>query len=82
MSEQAFQSQSEFSQQQMWYSGTVTNQKIVTTSQTENTISGVSFLRLLEHQYGIYASLRLVWLLFSSTQQSMSSPEEKAASPP
>ncbi|XP_056883449.1 nebulin-related-anchoring protein isoform X2 [Takifugu flavidus] len=36
---QAFQSQSEFSQQQMWYSGTVTNQKIVTTSQTENTIS-------------------------------------------
>eukprot|EP00066_Takifugu_rubripes_P015396 XP_011604662.1 PREDICTED: nebulin-related-anchoring protein isoform X3 [Takifugu rubripes] len=38
-SSEAFQSQSEFSQQQMWYSGTVTNQKIVTTSQTENTIS-------------------------------------------
>lgn len=46
LSQQAFQSQSAFSQQQMWYSGTVTNQKIVTTSQTEN-ISDVSFLILL-----------------------------------
>lgn len=39
---QAFQSQSEFSQQQTWYSGVVTNQKIVTMSQAEQTISDVS----------------------------------------
>lgn len=43
LSKQAFQCQSEFSQQQMWYSGTVTNQKTVTTAETENTISDVSF---------------------------------------
>lgn len=39
---QAFQSQSEFSQQQTWFSGSVTNQKIVTMSQAEQTISDVS----------------------------------------
>lgn len=42
---QAFQSQSEFSQQQTWFSGSVTNQKIVTMSQAEQTISDVSLPR-------------------------------------
>lgn len=42
-SKQAFQSQSEFSQQQTWYSGTVTNQEVVTMSQAQ-TVSDVSTL--------------------------------------
>ncbi|CAG12601.1 unnamed protein product, partial [Tetraodon nigroviridis] len=42
LASQAFQSRSEFSQQQMWFSDTVTNQKMVTTSQTENTVSDYS----------------------------------------
>lgn len=43
MSKQAFQSQSEFSQQQTWYSGTVTNQEVVTMSQkTQKTLDDVS----------------------------------------
>ncbi|KAM3592402.1 uncharacterized protein V6R79_018167 [Siganus canaliculatus] len=39
MASQAFQSQSEFSQQQTYYSGMVANQKIVTMSQSQKTIS-------------------------------------------
>ena len=39
--EQAFQSQTE-SQQQSWYSGMVTNQEIVTMSQSQKTMSDVS----------------------------------------
>uniref|UniRef100_A0A669AV51 Nebulin-related anchoring protein n=1 Tax=Oreochromis niloticus TaxID=8128 RepID=A0A669AV51_ORENI len=39
----AFQSQSEFSQQQTWYSGMVSNQEIVTMSQAQNTISDVKY---------------------------------------
>ncbi|XP_068610863.1 LOW QUALITY PROTEIN: nebulin-related-anchoring protein [Brachionichthys hirsutus] len=39
----ASQSQSEFSQQQTWYSGMVTNQKIVSMSQAQKAISGVTF---------------------------------------
>lgn len=54
-SKQAFQSQSEFSQQQTWYSGMVTNQKIVTMSQTENTISDVSTC-YQKPKYGIILS--------------------------
>ncbi|XP_065805934.1 nebulin-related-anchoring protein isoform X1 [Labrus bergylta] len=42
-SSQAFKSQSEFSQQQTWYSGTVTNQEVVTMSQAQKTISDVNF---------------------------------------
>ncbi|XP_042079220.1 nebulin-related-anchoring protein isoform X1 [Haplochromis burtoni] len=42
-SQQAFQSQSEFSQQQTWYSGMVSNQEIVTMSQAQNTISDVKY---------------------------------------
>uniref|UniRef100_A0A7N6BSZ5 LIM zinc-binding domain-containing protein n=1 Tax=Anabas testudineus TaxID=64144 RepID=A0A7N6BSZ5_ANATE len=44
--EKAFQSQSqsEFSQQQTWYSGTVTNQEVVTMSQAQKTVSDVSTL--------------------------------------
>ncbi|KAM3592403.1 uncharacterized protein V6R79_018167 [Siganus canaliculatus] len=38
-SSEAFQSQSEFSQQQTYYSGMVANQKIVTMSQSQKTIS-------------------------------------------
>ncbi|CAI5658860.1 unnamed protein product [Oreochromis niloticus] len=37
------QSQSEFSQQQTWYSGMVSNQEIVTMSQAQNTISDVKY---------------------------------------
>ncbi|XP_068439400.1 nebulin-related-anchoring protein [Clinocottus analis] len=40
---QAFQSQSEFSQQQTWYSGMVTNQETVTMSQAQNTINDVKY---------------------------------------
>ncbi|XP_076743628.1 nebulin-related-anchoring protein isoform X3 [Maylandia zebra] len=39
----ASQSQSEFSQQQTWYSGMVSNQEIVTMSQAQNTISDVKY---------------------------------------
>ncbi|XP_041828983.1 nebulin-related-anchoring protein isoform X2 [Melanotaenia boesemani] len=42
-SSESFQSQSEFSQQQTWYSGMVTNQEIVTMSQAQKTISDVKY---------------------------------------
>lgn len=41
-SKQAFQSKSEFSQQQSFYSNMVTNQQIVTMSQAQQNISDVS----------------------------------------
>ncbi|KAM8836590.1 nebulin-related-anchoring protein [Spinachia spinachia] len=44
MSSQAFQSQSEFSQQQTWYSGMVTNQEVVTVSQAQKTLSDVEYM--------------------------------------
>lgn len=44
---QAFQAQSEFSQQQSWYSGMVTNQQIVTMSEAQKTISDVSLYKYL-----------------------------------
>lgn len=44
---QSFQSKSEFSQQQTWYSGMVTNQEIVTMSQAQKTISDVSTYTVL-----------------------------------
>ncbi|KAM6964274.1 nebulin-related-anchoring protein isoform 2-T2 [Tautogolabrus adspersus] len=47
-SSEAFKSQSEFSQQQTWYSGTVTNQEIVTMSQAQKTISDVNFTEEFE----------------------------------
>ncbi|XP_068162004.1 nebulin-related-anchoring protein isoform X2 [Antennarius striatus] len=40
-SSEAFQTQSEFSQQQTWHSGMVTNQKIVSMSQAQKTITGM-----------------------------------------
>ncbi|XP_034564098.1 nebulin-related-anchoring protein [Notolabrus celidotus] len=43
MASQAFQSQSEYSQQQTWSSSTMTNQKVVTMSQNQETISDVKF---------------------------------------
>ncbi|XP_044033613.1 nebulin-related-anchoring protein isoform X3 [Siniperca chuatsi] len=52
MASQAFQSQSEFSQQQTWYSGMVTNQKIVTMSQAQNTISDVKYTEEYEQSKG------------------------------
>ncbi|XP_013769872.1 nebulin-related-anchoring protein isoform X2 [Pundamilia nyererei] len=42
-SSEGFQSQSEFSQQQTWYSGMVSNQEIVTMSQAQNNISDVKY---------------------------------------
>ncbi|XP_014889398.1 nebulin-related-anchoring protein isoform X4 [Poecilia latipinna] len=50
---QAFQSQSEFSQQQQtWYSGMVTNQEIVTMSQAQKTISDVKYKEEYEQSEG------------------------------
>nr|XP_046233672.1 nebulin-related-anchoring protein isoform X3 [Scatophagus argus] len=49
---QAFQSQSEFSQQQTWYSGMVTNQKTVTMSQAQKTISDVKYTEEYEQSKG------------------------------
>ncbi|XP_014828848.1 PREDICTED: nebulin-related-anchoring protein isoform X5 [Poecilia mexicana] len=50
---QAFQSQSEFSQQQQtWYSGMVTNQEIVTMSQAQKTISDVKYKEEYEESEG------------------------------
>ncbi|XP_075948940.1 nebulin-related-anchoring protein [Anarhichas minor] len=43
MASQTFQSQSEFSQQQSWYSGMVTNQEVVTMSQAEKTLNDVKY---------------------------------------
>ncbi|CAK6956632.1 nebulin-related-anchoring protein isoform X1 [Scomber scombrus] len=52
MASQAFQSQSEFSQQQTWYSGMVTNQEIVTVSQAQKTISDVKYTEEYEQSKG------------------------------
>ncbi|XP_067431782.1 nebulin-related-anchoring protein isoform X1 [Thunnus thynnus] len=52
MASQAFQSQSEFSQQQTWYSGMVTNQEIVTISQAQKTISDVNYSEEYEQSQG------------------------------
>lgn len=51
-SSEAFQSQSQFSQQQTWYSGTVTNQEIVTMSQAQKTISDVKYTEEYEQSKG------------------------------
>ncbi|KAM7370772.1 hypothetical protein PAMP_010293 [Pampus punctatissimus] len=52
MASQGFQSQSEFSQQQTWYSGMVTNQEIVTMSQAQKTISDVKYTEEYEQSKG------------------------------
>ncbi|XP_053196690.1 nebulin-related-anchoring protein isoform X1 [Scomber japonicus] len=52
MFKQAFQSQSEFSQQQTWYSGMVTNQEVVTVSQAQKTISDVKYTEEYEQSKG------------------------------
>ncbi|XP_074475422.1 nebulin-related-anchoring protein isoform X2 [Sebastes fasciatus] len=52
MTSQAFQSQSEFSQQQTWYSGSVTNQEIVTMSQAQKNISDVKYTEEYEQSKG------------------------------
>ncbi|XP_017293968.1 nebulin-related-anchoring protein [Kryptolebias marmoratus] len=49
---QAFQSQSEFSQQQAWYSGTVTNQEVVTMSQAQKSISDMKYSEEYEASKG------------------------------
>ncbi|XP_021167746.2 nebulin-related-anchoring protein isoform X2 [Fundulus heteroclitus] len=51
-SSEAFQSQSEFSQQQTWYSGMVTNQEIVTMSEAQKTISDVKYKAEYEESKG------------------------------
>ncbi|XP_032357245.1 nebulin-related-anchoring protein isoform X2 [Etheostoma spectabile] len=51
-SSEAFQSKSEFSQQQTWYSGMVTNQEIVTMSQAQKTISDVNYAQDYEQSKG------------------------------
>ncbi|MEQ2254370.1 hypothetical protein ILYODFUR_003085 [Ilyodon furcidens] len=51
-SSEAFQSQSEFSQQQTWYSGMVTNQEIVTMSEAQKTISDVKYKEEYEESKG------------------------------
>ncbi|XP_033975789.1 nebulin-related-anchoring protein isoform X1 [Trematomus bernacchii] len=51
-SQQAFQSESEFSQQQMWYSGQVTNQEIVTMSQAQQSSSDVKYTEEYEESKG------------------------------
>ncbi|XP_028989639.1 nebulin-related-anchoring protein isoform X2 [Betta splendens] len=52
MSGQACQSQAAFSQQQSWYSGTVTNQEVVTMSQAQKTLSDVKFTEEYEQSKG------------------------------
>lgn len=52
MASQAFQSQSEFSQQQTWYSGMVTNQEIVTMSQAQNSTGDVNYTEEYEQSKG------------------------------
>ncbi|KAK2884741.1 hypothetical protein Q8A73_021215 [Channa argus] len=42
-SSETFQSQSEFAQQQMWYSGMVTNQEVVTMSQAQTAVSNANY---------------------------------------
>ncbi|KAJ0015993.1 hypothetical protein NQD34_014283 [Periophthalmus magnuspinnatus] len=53
MASQAFQSRSEFSQQQQqWYSGMVTNQEIITMSQAQKNISDVKYTEEYEQSKG------------------------------
>ncbi|KAK7919568.1 hypothetical protein WMY93_010852 [Mugilogobius chulae] len=53
MASQAFQSRSEFSQQQQqWYSGMVTNQEIITVSQAQKNISDVKYTEEYEQSKG------------------------------
>uniref|UniRef100_UPI003AAD81BA nebulin-related-anchoring protein n=1 Tax=Centroberyx gerrardi TaxID=166262 RepID=UPI003AAD81BA len=52
MASQAFQSQSEYSEQQTWYSGMVTNQEIVRVSQAQKTISDVKYTEEYEQSKG------------------------------
>ncbi|CAG5906159.1 unnamed protein product [Menidia menidia] len=52
MTSQAFQAQTEFSQQQSWYSGMVTNQEIVTMSKSQNAISDVKYKEEYEEAKG------------------------------
>ncbi|XP_047466049.1 nebulin-related-anchoring protein isoform X2 [Mugil cephalus] len=52
MASQAFQSQSEFSQQQTWCSGMVTNQQIVTMSQAQKIISDAKYTEEYEESKG------------------------------
>uniref|UniRef100_A0A669BAL5 Nebulin-related anchoring protein n=1 Tax=Oreochromis niloticus TaxID=8128 RepID=A0A669BAL5_ORENI len=52
----AFQSQSEFSQQQTWYSGMVSNQEIVTMSQAQNTISDLEYKKGHEERVSKYTA--------------------------
>ncbi|XP_072311964.1 nebulin-related-anchoring protein isoform X2 [Eucyclogobius newberryi] len=51
-SSEAFQSRSEFSQQQQWYSGMVTNQEIMTVSQAQKNISDVKYTEEYEQSKG------------------------------
>ncbi|XP_061611448.1 nebulin-related-anchoring protein isoform X1 [Phyllopteryx taeniolatus] len=52
MAGQAFKSQSEFSQQQTWYSAMVTNQEMVTMSQAQTNISDVKYMQEYEQSKG------------------------------
>ncbi|XP_076007991.1 nebulin-related-anchoring protein isoform X2 [Genypterus blacodes] len=52
VSSQAFHSQSQFSEQQTWYSGMVTNQEIVRVSQAQNSISDVKYTEEYEQSKG------------------------------
>nr|XP_057917668.1 nebulin-related-anchoring protein isoform X1 [Doryrhamphus excisus] len=52
MADQAFKSQSEFSQQQSWYSGMVTNQEVVTMSQAQKTVSDIKYTEEYEQSKG------------------------------
>ncbi|CAB1434501.1 unnamed protein product [Pleuronectes platessa] len=52
MASQTFQSQSEFSQQQTWYSGTVSSQDIVTMSQEQKALMDVKFSEEYEQSKG------------------------------
>lgn len=61
LSKQAFQSQSEFSQQQTWFSGSVTNQKTVTMSQAEQTISDVSLLWIRRWSGELFFIVSTAW---------------------
>nr|XP_057917669.1 nebulin-related-anchoring protein isoform X2 [Doryrhamphus excisus] len=51
-SSEAFKSQSEFSQQQSWYSGMVTNQEVVTMSQAQKTVSDIKYTEEYEQSKG------------------------------
>ncbi|AWP17737.1 Nebulin-related-anchoring protein [Scophthalmus maximus] len=52
MASQAFKSQSEFSQQQTWFSGSVSSQEVVTMSQGQQAISDVKYTEEYEQSKG------------------------------